>query len=288
MKGIAESNPYSVSRRIVDSFKIGESYPISLIEEVIGYKPGGADRKGVLGGKATDFICLKITLEKNYMNINYNDHIENSTLFWSGQNNRRFAENCVVDGAHDVFIFARALYGNNFLYYGRAVPIRMMLSNVEGQPSHVVFDLCEYAESQWYRDSCMFMPQYDKLRYRRDSLKLWNYRCTVNNVVDESLLVSRHIKPIEESRQNEIPDVHNSIVLTPGLDNVFSRGIVSFERNGKILLPDSLELRTDLKKMDIDANMCLKEIPEGTKDYLDYHNSYIFGFKNYNYSWKFK
>lgn len=288
MAGIAESDAFSVSRRIVDNFKIGETYSVSEVEEILGYKPGGADRKGVLGGKKTDFLCLKVTLEKNYLNSNYNDHLEGTTFFWSGQNNRRFAEDCIVDGRHDVFIFIRPFFSNSFLYYGRGVPLRMSLSQTKGTPSHVVFDLYEYARSEYGLSVNDYFRSYDREKYRRESLQVWNYRCAANGVNDESLLVTRHIKPIHESRRSEVPDEYNSIVLTPELDNLFSRGIISFDRSGRIWLPPSVSLRENLRRMHVDTDVRLSQVPDATRDYLDYHNNYVFGFSNYVTDWKYR
>ena len=118
MLGIAEKNTNSISNRIVSTFIVGNTYSVSEIENIIEYKPGGAHLKGVLGGGNTDFICLKITFEKvENMNQDYYDHIYRSTLFWSSQRNRRFAEKLVCDGKHDVFIFIRVNFNSDFLYY---------------------------------------------------------------------------------------------------------------------------------------------------------------------------
>ncbi len=290
MMGIAEKNTNSISKRIVEKFKIGEAYPVSEIEGVLGYKPGGADRKGVLGGDKTDYIVLKITYQKVIeMNDKYNDHVFGRMLFWSGMKTRRFAERCVCDGKHDVFVFIRVTFGSDFLYYGRAIPTRIWNSCTDGVPSSVVFDMYEYAQSEWYKYTNKNVFSYSKADFRNDALNLWNNIAAVGNVSDSDLLVTRHIKPIVESTEKEINDPANSLVLTPNYDNLFYRGIISFSpKNGRIILPNDLSWRKQLEEMNITSSDELNTIPTGTDAYLSYHKNYIFGFYNCNHDWKYQ
>ena len=290
MFGVAERNINSTSHEIVSSFKIGETYSVERIEEVLGYKPGGADRKGVLGGEKTDYLVLKITFEKvTEMNDDYQDHIFGSTLFWSSQRNRRFAERCACDKKHDVFVFVRVKFGDDFLYYGRAIPIRMWNSTEKGKPSNIVFDLPEYAESLWFKNSEESKFVYNKDLFRRKSLELWNNHAAVGKVDDSNLLITRHIKPIKESTEKELNDPLNSLVLTPNIDNLFARGIISFsDTNGKIILPKQLDERIALEKMNVCSSLALNDIPNGTEPYLRYHKTYIWGFYCCNDEWKYK
>lgn len=286
MYGVAEKNIFSKSRELVDRFKIGETYSVSDIEDALGYKPGGADRKGVLGGDHTDYLVLKITFQKvQDMNHDYYDHIYGSTLFWSSQRNRRFAERCACDGKHDVFIFVRVMFRSDFIYYGRAVPVRLWNSMTDGIPSNVVFEMPEYAQSEWYQHQSIDLS-YDHDKFRKDTLDVWKYRASAGEITDPDFLVSRHIKPVSESSPDEIRDATNSLLLTPTLDNLFSRGIITFsDTTGKIILPDDEWHRYSLNKMNVTEELSLNDIPKGTDSYLQYHKTYIYGFESCRNGW---
>lgn len=286
MYGFAEKYPSSISRQIVDSFEIGQTYSSSDIEKVLGYKPGGADRKGVLGSSDCGYLLLKITFQKQEsMNDNYDDRIVGTTLFWSSQNNRRYAERYACDGRHDVFIFVRVTFGSEFLYYGRAVPTRVFHSKVDGVPSKVVFELEEYAKSEFYKSMNEIETNYDMLSYRNNAFDLWDNKSSIGNIHNQEVLVVRHIKPVSESRQSEIIDASNSLILTPTMDSLFSRGIISFSEEGDIKLPSSVPMRVFLESMDVDERIKIEKMPEGTRRYLKYHSSQIFGYDNCRLDW---
>ena len=147
----------------------------------------------------------------------------------------------------------------------------------------------EYAASSWYKNSLDYQISYDQIVFRNESLKLWNYRASVGKADNSSYLITRHIKPIMESTKIEINDPSNSLSLTPTIDNLFYRGIISFsDTSGKILLPPNVEVRSGLEKFHITSDLSLNNLPYGTEKYLEYHKNYIFNFRNCNNDWMYK
>ena len=264
----------------------------------------GTGKKGVISRTGQDCLLLFITLDKKYTNITYEDHLQGSTLFWSGQNNQRYAERYVSDGEHDVFVFIKDATKKPYIYYGRAMLLRM-LYNEPGTPSKLVFDLYEYGQKQnlCYNslEVVQFEPEYSaeakivatedsrlqKIRiaqgkYRRDSLALWNNRCAVTGVDESSWLIASHIKPWREATDSERINANNSLVLTPNLDKLFDRGVISFSHeDGKVILPESVSFQMwkNMEKMGIKEETKLVKVPEETKQFLLYHKEYVFGFK---------
>lgn len=119
-------------------------------------------------------------------------------------------------------------------------------------------------------------------KYRKDSLSLWNNRCAVTGVGEASWLIASLIKPWREATDSERINANNSLVLTPNLDKLFDRGVISFSPDdGNIILPNavSFQMWKNMEKMGICEKTKLVKVPEETKQFLNYHKEYVFGFK---------
>ena len=107
MRGIAEEQD-GLSRKLVNSLRLGEEYTLDDFAKLLGQQRNAVTRKGVLTSKGSDAQLLLITLEKDqYSTPGYIDHIEGSTLFWTGQNSIKAVEKNLQNGSHDTFIFAQ-------------------------------------------------------------------------------------------------------------------------------------------------------------------------------------
>lgn len=278
------------SNIITGFFEIGKSYPREIIEQVLGYKPGGSDRKGVLGGPNVGYLCLMVTLQKFEYNKDFIDHITGTSLFWSGQKTKRLAESAIKKESGRFFVFVRARLKDSFVYYGEAKPIRFY-ERSKGIQSEFVFSLDEYAKSDAYLQVAHKAFVYDPIEFREEALRVWRYSCSTSTVNDSSLLITRHIQPIKEATHLESFDPKNSLVLTPEIDNLFSRGIISFSPStGRIMLPKNTPehpwLLQNLELMYVDSTCELRDIPSGTEKYLSYHNTYLFNYHNCDNRWQ--
>lgn len=72
----------------------------------------------------------------------------------------------------------------------------------------------------------------------RDNLKRLEKCCRVTGVSDERLLVASHIKPWRDASNEERLDGSNGLFLSPHVDRLFDRGLISFSEGGYILIAD--------------------------------------------------
>lgn len=64
--------------------------------------------------------------------------------------------------------------------------------------------------------------------------------CRVTRITDPRLLIASHIKPWAKSTDIEKLDGCNGLLLSPHVDRLFDRGLISFEDDGSILVSSSL------------------------------------------------
>lgn len=106
--------------------------------------------------------------------------------------------------------------------------------------------------------------------YRLEVLKRWDRKCAVTDCGIEKILISSHIVAWSESNDNERLDVGNGILLSPNIDSLFDRHLISFQDNGEIMI--SSKLRTeDLNLLGVNHNMRLRIVFDDMKPYLSRH-----------------
>jgi len=72
-------------------------------------------------------------------------------------------------------------------------------------------------------------------------------------------------------------DGENGLLLSPTYDGLFDRHLISFEKNGSIVLSDCIEMDAYLK-IGITGNERLRlDVNDGVKHYLDHHQGLMFG-----------
>ena len=314
MNGLAEKQD-GLARKLVTNLIVGKTYTLENLANLLGVQPTAVQRKGVLTRAGSDAQLLLITLEKDkYHPQEYFDHLDDTTLFWSGQNRVRKVEKNIINATHDSFIFIQKKRRLPYFYYGRAIPIRTHISNEIDVPSRIIFDLPEYAgyreqvrkqntttndflvaepHIQYRPKISLIVPETtDKeilykvrtaqTQYRNNVLSFWDNQCAVTGVDDVKWLIASHIKPWRESTVSERIDPKNSLLLTPNYDKLFDRGVISFNPNdGKIILPEQLSMSmwSNLNKLNINEDIHLRKVPDGVDAFLDYHNKYVFNFE---------
>ena len=106
--------------------------------------------------------------------------------------------------------------------------------------------------------------------YRLEVLKRWDIKCAVTDCGIEKILISSHIVAWSESNDNERLDVGNGILLSPNIDALFDRHLISVQDNGEIMI--SSKLRTeDLNLLGVNHNMRLRIVFNDMKPYLSRH-----------------
>lgn len=76
--------------------------------------------------------------------------------------------------------------------------------------------------------------------YRQQIIERWEGKCPVSGVTITSLLIASHIVPWSQSNDEEKLDVNNGILLSPNVDALFDKHLISFENDGSILISDKV------------------------------------------------
>ena len=85
---------------------------------------------------------------------------------------------------------------------------------------------------------------------------------------------------IEQLREQSIQilerlDPDNGLLLHPSLDHLFDIGLITFDEKGNIVISNLIG-KSDLKTLNISSDISLSSINEKTKEYLNFHNNYVF------------
>jgi putative restriction endonuclease len=72
------------------------------------------------------------------------------------------------------------------------------------------------------------------------NVRLNEMRCRVTNVADPQFLIASHIKPWRDCNDQEKLDGCNGLLLSPHIDRLFDRGLMSFADDGTVLKSSKL------------------------------------------------
>lgn len=111
----------------------------------------------------------------------------------------------------------------------------------------------------------------------KESVRAHESFCRVTGVRNGLHLIGSHIKPWRHGTNEERLDGENGLLLTPSIDHLFDKGLISFKNNGTLLISDSSD-RDSLAKMGIrdESSAVLKAFSNGQQKYLEYHRDVIF------------
>lgn len=85
-----------------------------------------------------------------------------------------------------------------------------------------------------------------------------------------------HIKPRYRcTSQEEQANVFNGLLLNPAIDELFDKGIISFDEQGQILLSSTL-IEQEIQCLGLSSNMKLEGVRSGHHYFLQYHRRHIF------------
>ena len=111
--------------------------------------------------------------------------------------------------------------------------------------------------------------------YRQLVREKWDNRCPVTGTSIVGILISSHIVPWSESNDIERLDVENGILLSPNVDSLFDKHLISFTDDGHLVLSNRIK-REELIKLGIDSEKVIP-ITEGMKKYLKKHRDRMNG-----------
>ena len=107
--------------------------------------------------------------------------------------------------------------------------------------------------------------------YRQEILKKWNNLCSITGCSLTEILISSHIKGWSECNEDERLDVDNGILLSPHIDSLFDKHLISFEDDGSIIISERVS-KQDLDILGVSKSIKLK-VDDGMKKYLKHHRN---------------
>lgn len=109
--------------------------------------------------------------------------------------------------------------------------------------------------------------------FRTNLIQMWG-QCSISGCDIIPILRASHIKPWRLSENAERLDKFNGLLLSPNLDALFDKGLISFTDNGDLLISNSL---TDaaLQLLGISKNSRVKLKPAHLK-YIKWHRENLF------------
>ena len=111
--------------------------------------------------------------------------------------------------------------------------------------------------------------------YRREILERWENKCAVKEIGLEKILIASHIVPWKESNNDEKLDVGNGILLSPILDALFDRYLISFSNEGNILISNKIDTN-NFKDLGIDKDTKLRRVYDDMIKYIERHRKFFY------------
>jgi hypothetical protein len=105
-------------------------------------------------------------------------------------------------------------------------------------------------------------------RFRKTLITYWKGCCAVTGCQETRILRASHIKPWRVCNNFERLDVFNGLLLLPNLDAAFDQGLITFNRQGKIMISPSF--RKNANMLGITEDMKI-QLDERHQPYLAYH-----------------
>ncbi len=109
----------------------------------------------------------------------------------------------------------------------------------------------------------------------RANVRLNEKCCRLTGEIDPTLLVASHIKPWKDSTDAEKLDGCNGLLLSPHVDCLFDKGLISFQDNGDLMVSLNLDEATLLRWGLVNIKNVGK-FSDGQLQYLKYHREVVF------------
>ncbi|MCR1026978.1 HNH endonuclease [Cellulophaga baltica] len=109
--------------------------------------------------------------------------------------------------------------------------------------------------------------------FRKQLIDKWNSKCSVTSCSIIEILIASHIVPWSEATDYERLDVDNGVLLSPTIDALFDKHLISFKDDGSIIIGDGIS-KEDINLLGVSNNMRI-EVSKGMKKYLARHRAML-------------
>ena len=106
--------------------------------------------------------------------------------------------------------------------------------------------------------------------YRQRVLEKWDNKCSVTGCEITKILISSHIVSWKNSNDEERLDPDNGLLLSPDLDGLFDRHLISFEDDGSIIISNTIT-ESQINLLGVNKKMKLRFVNKEMKKYLKRH-----------------
>ena len=268
--------------------QIGKKYERPWLATEWGYRSYRAFAKGVFCPSGAKQIILFVTRIKQESLEQYNDYISGEYLFWEGEkghgHDKRIA-NASISG-DSIHLFYREIHHSPFEY--RGLVILVTAATIPGRPMQFVFRLAHDLSAQddivMHEREFIHLPATEKQAvikarvgqgtFRQHLLELWK-GCAVTDVRLHNVLRASHIKPWRFSNNSERLDPYNGLLLLPQYDQLFDKGLISFNTKGEIVRSRAIE-NIEPAKLGIDVKDRLRALSKKHQSFLEYHRAEVF------------
>ncbi|NBW38954.1 MAG: HNH endonuclease, partial [Cytophagia bacterium] len=107
--------------------------------------------------------------------------------------------------------------------------------------------------------------------YRKSIINRWENKCAVTDFTDSRILIASHIHPWKDANDDERLDVNNGILLSPTYDALFDKHLITFDRKGKIILSESMQV-DEFKKIGVSGKEKIAKLNSDNIFYLEKHH----------------
>jgi putative restriction endonuclease len=112
--------------------------------------------------------------------------------------------------------------------------------------------------------------------FRNRAIECWNEKCAVTGCSLAGVLIAPHIKLWRSCYEsNEWLNPCNGILLSPNIDKLFDRGLITFDNNGHIVFSSKLAA-SEAASLGITQECSLRWGDERHKPFLAYHRANVF------------
>lgn len=96
-------------------------------------------------------------------------------------------------------------------------------------------------------------------------------KCSVTGCKVTKILISSHIIPWSKCDEKQRLDVGNGLLLSPNLDSLFDKHMITFNEHGNIIISKYLDPE-NLKVLGVHKEMKLRRFYSDMREYLEVHN----------------
>jgi hypothetical protein len=230
------------------NIEIGKKYERPWLAKEWGYRSYRAFAKGVFCPRNSKQIILFVTRIKQRSLEQYNDYISGEYLFWEGEKGHGHDERIAnsTSSGDVIYLFYREIHHSPFEYRGLVHLVKIV--TLPSRPTQFVFRLIHDLSAQddilTHQNELAHLSVTEKQAvtkarigqgiFRQLLLEMWE-GCAVTDIRLPNVLRASHIKPWRFSTNSERLDPYNGLLLLPQYDQLFDKGLISFDNKGPVI-----------------------------------------------------